>query len=90
MPGILAKTSRMTHNAFAEEDMRILICCVIAVAVVLFTGCANQEAEPTPETPNAPEAAVDPEPIATEDFETGEAEGAVEEGDEQPEEPPSH
>ena len=61
--------------------MRILICCVIVLALVLVTGCAKQETKPAPDAASAPEAPADPQPIASEDFESGEADGAVHEGE---------
>ena len=60
--------------------MRTLICCVVLGAMVLFAGCANQESEPAPETAPAAEASVDEQPVASEDFESGEPKGAVQEG----------
>ena len=59
--------------------MRILTYCLIAVALVLFIGCAKQEAQPAPDASDAPGAAADPQPISSEDFESGEADGVVQE-----------
>jgi hypothetical protein len=51
--------------------------------MVLFAGCAEQDSEPAPETAPAAEAAVDEQPVASEDFETGEPKGVVHEGEDE-------
>ncbi len=57
--------------------MRSLICLAIIIALSLLTGCAKQETASTVE----PEAPTDVQEISNEDFETGEVDGVVEEGD---------
>lgn len=62
--------------------MRTLICCAVVGALVVCAGCAKQETtEPASETAPAAEASVDEQPMASEDFETGEAKGVVDEGE---------
>lgn len=70
--------------------MRSLICFAIIIALTVLTGCANQETAPAAE----PEAPTDTQEISNEDFESGEVDVGVEEGDEasetEAEEEPSH
>jgi PBP1b-binding outer membrane lipoprotein LpoB len=70
--------------------MRSIICIAIIIALSLLTGCAEQETAPAAE----PEAATDAQEISNEDFEAGEVDVVVEDGDEAPEteaeEEPSH
>lgn len=61
--------------------MRPLISVVIVLALVALAGCSDQP-EPAPEQPKAEEAQTDPQPIASEDFESGTPEGAVQGDDE--------
>jgi len=65
--------------------MRLIICCVVVLSLVLCAGCAKQEPAPAEQAPTEQAPAVDEEPIASEDFESGEAEGVVT-GDEAAEE----
>lgn len=55
--------------------MRSIICVLIMVVLIGLTGCAKKDAAPA----DHPEAQSETQPISTEDFESGEAEGAVEE-----------
>lgn len=58
--------------------MRFIICSVVVLSLVLCAGCANQEPAPADQPAPAVEApAVDADPIAAEDFESGEAEGVM-------------
>jgi len=58
--------------------MRFIICFVIVVSLVLCAGCAKQEPAPADQPAPAAEApAADADPIAAEDFESGEVEGVV-------------
>ncbi len=61
--------------------MRIIICLAVVAALLGLTGCAKHEPAPADPAPSQPEASVEPQPIASEDFESGEAEGVVESGD---------
>ena len=76
--------------------MRTLICCAVVGALLLCAGCANQESEPAPDAAPAAEASVDEQPVASEDFESGEATGVVHEGEDEsdtepaPEDEPSN
>ncbi len=57
--------------------MRSIICVFIILALVGLTGCAKKDAAPA----DQPEATSEAQPISTEDFESGEAEGVVEGGE---------
>lgn len=64
--------------------MRSIICVVIVLALIGLTGCAKKDAAPAVETETQTETTV----IASEDFESGEVEGVVEEVEEVVEEAP--
>lgn len=66
------------------EIMRSIICVVIVLALIGLTGCAKKDAAPAEQPVTETETSV----IATEDFESGEAEGVVEEAEEVVEEAP--
>ncbi len=55
------------------ETMRSIICVVIMLALIGLNGCAKKDAAPVEQPATETETV-----IATEDFESGEAEGAVE------------
>lgn len=56
--------------------MRFIILSVVVLSLVLCAGCAKQESAPADQPAPAVEApAADADPIAAEDFESGEAEG---------------
>ena len=55
--------------------MRSIICVVAMLALIGLTGCAKKDAAPAAQ----PESQTETTVIATEDFESGEAEGVVEE-----------
>jgi len=57
--------------------MRPIICVFIMLALVGMTGCAKKDAAPV----DQPEATIEAQPISTEDFESGDAEGVVEGGE---------
>lgn len=64
--------------------MRSFICVVIMLALISLTGCAENEEVPVEQ----PETQTDSPTVATEDFESGEAEAMVEGGEEAVEETP--
>ena len=64
--------------------MRSIICVVIVVALVGLMGCAKQDSAPA----DQPEAQTESQPISNEDFESGDAEGLVEESEDVVEESP--
>jgi len=64
--------------------MRSIICVVTAVALVGIMGCAKQDSAPADQT----EAQTESQPISNEDFESGEVEGLVEDGEDVVEETP--
>jgi PBP1b-binding outer membrane lipoprotein LpoB len=66
------------------ETMRSIICIVIMFALIGLTGCAKKEAAPVEQPAIETETTV----IATEDFESGEAEIVVEEVEEVADEAP--
>ena len=63
--------------------MRSIICIVIMFALIGLTGCAKKDAVPADQPVTETETA-----IASEDFESGEAEGMVEDVEEVVEEAP--
>lgn len=65
--------------------MRSIICLAVVLALMGLTGCAKNQATPSDQTPQESEASAEPQPIASEDFESGETGGMVE-SDENPEE----
>ena len=65
--------------------MRFLISIVVAVALVGLIGCAKQETAKADQPQSAPESQADAQPIASEDFESGDAKGMVEENGDQAE-----
>jgi len=71
--------------------MRLTICFVVVLSLVLCAGCAKQEpapAEPALVVEEAP--AIEDADIASEDFESGEAEGAVVGGEDEADAVDSH
>jgi hypothetical protein len=54
--------------------MRLLISIVVAAAVGCLLGCAKQDSEPAEQPQPAAEAEMDAQPIASEDFESGDVE----------------
>ena len=66
--------------------MHRLLCIVIIVAVAALAGCGKAEPPPA-DTTDDPTTM--PEPISTEDFESGEAETVVPGSEEPPEEAPT-
>jgi len=54
--------------------MRLLLSIVVAAAVGCLLGCAKQQSEPADQTQPAAETEMDSQPIASEDFESGEIE----------------
>lgn len=65
--------------------MRSIICIVIMLALIGLTGCAKKDAAPVEQSDIQTESGV----IATEDFESGEVEGMVEDVEEVVEEAPA-
>jgi len=63
------------------EGMRALICVAVVVALVFVVGCAKTDTPPAEQGQSPSETQADPQPIASEDFESGEAPGAVQEDD---------
>jgi len=61
--------------------MKQLFCIVVIIAVVGLVGCSKQQPAPAHEPEAVP---TQTEPISTEDFESGEADGAVDEQGEAP------
>lgn len=54
--------------------MRLLISIVVASALSFVLGCAKQETVPAEQPQPAAETEMDAQPIASEDFESGEVE----------------
>jgi hypothetical protein len=67
--------------------MRQIICFTIVLALAGLTGCGQRKTAPADE-PRA-QAATETQPISTEDFESGEVDGAVEPEGEAPEDVPA-
>ena len=62
--------------------MRLMICVLVTIALVLCLGCAKQETAPAePETASSEAPQTDADPIASEDFESGEIDGTMESAD---------
>ena len=62
--------------------MRLMISVLVAIALVLCLGCAKQETAPAePEAASTQAPQTDADPIASEDFESGEIDGAMEAAD---------
>jgi len=68
--------------------MRSIICFAIVIALAGLTGCAKQESAPADEA----EVPTETQQISTEDFESGEVDAVVEEGDDktETEDEPAH
>lgn len=64
--------------------MRSIIVVIVMFALIGLVGCANNDTAPADQTEPQPETV-----IATEDFESGEVEGVVEETEEVVEEAPA-
>ena len=62
--------------------MRLLTSMVLVVALVVCFGCAKKESAPADQPQSAAESQGDSAAIAAEDFESGEVESVVVDGDE--------
>lgn len=69
--------------------MRLLMSIVVAAALCCLLGCAKHETGPAEQPKAAAETQTGPQPIASEDFESGKAEAVVveTEGEEEGSEP---
>jgi len=65
--------------------MRSIIVVVIMLALIGLTGCAKKDTAPADQPETQPES----QTIATEDFESGEVEAVVEDGEEVVEDTPT-